>query len=183
MLPQAQLLMRQDAFGGVMDFKLDGAGFGDTVVKCANLSAAASPQCFCRWEGHGGVLRKTAHPASRGPVKGTMQRRHELEATQALSPCSRSKHRRSQRVTATARDQSMRWSCRRSSKVVQASDEEYSDQNVPVGTVVSRRVVSGIPEGMAEGAQGGGAQPGAGEPGMNPQQVCSPADCTRIRPP
>ena len=33
--PQAQLLMRQDAFGGVMDFKVDGAGFGDTVVRCA----------------------------------------------------------------------------------------------------------------------------------------------------
>ena len=32
---QAQLLMRQDAFGGVMDFKLDGAGFGDTIVRSA----------------------------------------------------------------------------------------------------------------------------------------------------
>jgi len=30
--------MRQDAFGGVMDFKLDGAGFGDTVVRCLEAS-------------------------------------------------------------------------------------------------------------------------------------------------
>jgi len=60
---------------------------------------------------------------------------------------------------------------RRSSKVVQASgDAEYNDQNVPVGTVVSRRVVSGLPEGMSEGGQGGG-QPGGGAPAMNPQQV------------
>ncbi len=35
---QAQLLMRQDAFGGVMDFKLDGAGFGDTVVRSVQTS-------------------------------------------------------------------------------------------------------------------------------------------------
>ena len=52
--------------------------------------------------------------------------------------------------------------------MVQASGEDFNDQNVPVGTVVSRRVVSSIPEGMAEGAQ-----PGPGAP-MNPQQVaCS----------
>ena len=45
--------MRQDAFGGVMDFKLDGAGFGDTIVRCTdyfmmplgpNLDAPNRPQ-------------------------------------------------------------------------------------------------------------------------------------------
>ena len=43
--------------------------------------------------------------------------------------------------------------------MVNASDQEYNDQSVPVGTVVSRRVVSSIPEGMDEGAP------------MTPQQV------------
>ena len=52
--------------------------------------------------------------------------------------------------------------------MVKASDEEYNDQNVPVGTVVSRRVVSGIPEGLHEGAAG--VPSGSGAP-MDPQQV------------
>ena len=64
---------------------------------------------------------------------------------------------------------------RRSSRVVPASGEDYNDQNVPVGTVVSRCVVSGLPEGRSGGgAQGGGGQPGSGAPMMSPQQVRAP---------
>jgi len=66
---------------------------------------------------------------------------------------------------------------------VQASgDEEYNDQNVPVGTVVSRRVVDGVPEGMDEGLQGSG-QPSGGAPALNPQQVRAPADLPSQQPP
>ena len=43
--------------------------------------------------------------------------------------------------------------------MVKADDQEFNDQKVPVGTVVSRRVVSSIPEGLDEGAP------------MTPQQV------------